>query len=119
MQEAEQNRYREELLALRGRLTDEARKALDEVADKVQSPDELSSVPTHAADRDSEGLERDVALEANREQMLEAIDRALERIEAGEYGRCEDCGGEISTTRLEVLPFALRCVDCEGKREEG
>jgi hypothetical protein len=47
------------------------------VAEKAEAPDELSHVPTHAADRDSEGLDREVVLETSREQTLEAIDRAL------------------------------------------
>ena len=48
-------------------------------------PDELSHVPTHAADRDSEGLDRDMAVQANQEQMLEAIEDALERINDGSF----------------------------------
>lgn len=111
--------YRETLLELRNRLTDEVRKAVGRVADKASAPDELSHVPTHAADRDSEGLDRDVAVEANREQMLEAIDGALRRINDGSYGRCTDCGADIRKARLDVLPFAARCVACEERQERG
>jgi RNA polymerase-binding protein DksA len=117
MRETEQNRYGEQLLELQARLTNEVRAAIDKVAEKANAPDEISHVPTHAADRDSEGLDRDIALEANREKMLEGIDVALERISDGSYGRCEDCGCEIPKARLDALPFAVRCVDCEEKRE--
>lgn len=118
MHEDERAQYHEILLKLRSRLRDEVQNAASQVADKTASPDELSNVPTHAADRDSEGLDRDVELEANREQILEAIEAALERIGDGTYGRCQDCGTEIPKARLDVLPFALRCVKCEEKQEE-
>ena len=118
MREDELARYREMLLGLRSRLTDEVRKTVSRVADKAAAPHELSHLPTHAADRDSEGLERDIAMEANREQMLEAIDVALGRVADGRYGRCEDCGADISTTRLDALPFASCCVACARKQEE-
>jgi RNA polymerase-binding protein DksA len=98
---------------------DEVRETVSTTVDKAAAADELSHIPSHPADRDSEGLERELVIESNREQMLEEIDAALTRMDEGRYGRCEDCGGEIPQPRLEVLPFALRCVDCEAKREEG
>jgi DnaK suppressor protein len=117
MRQAEQNQYRERLLELRNRLHDETQEALNRVAARAQAADELSHVPTHAADRDSDGLDRDMALEANREQMLDAINSSLERIREGSYGKCEDCKAVIPKARLETLPFALRCVACEMKHE--
>ncbi|UCG33413.1 MAG: TraR/DksA C4-type zinc finger protein [Phycisphaerales bacterium] len=44
---------------------------------------------------------------------LRAIDRALERISSGEYGVCIDCGRSIPRARLEFLPTAVRCTDCQ------
>jgi len=118
MRKEERAHYRQKLLHLRSRLTDEVRKTPDRVAEKAAPPDELSQVPTHAADRDSESLDRDIAVQANREQMLEAIEDAIVRIDDGSYGRCEECQGDIGETRLDVLPFASRCVECEKKQEE-
>ncbi len=48
---------------------------------------------------------------------LQMVERALERLEAGTYGRCSDCGQAIPMARLEFLPTAERCVACEGRRE--
>ncbi|MFO7903719.1 MAG: TraR/DksA family transcriptional regulator [Planctomycetota bacterium] len=117
MHEHELNSYRETLLRLRRRLTDEVRDTVEGVADRVAGPDELSHLPTHPADRDSEGLTRDIMVETNREQMLGAIDNALDRVRDGTYGQCEACGADIPKSRLEVLPFAVRCVACETKQE--
>ncbi len=50
---------------------------------------------------------------------IEAIDRALVRIETGEYGRCEGCGKEIDQARLEALPTAVVCLDCARQGEFG
>jgi DnaK suppressor protein len=50
-------------------------------------------------------------------ETLTKINDALGRLEAGTYGYCADCGGEISDKRLRALPFAVRCKDCEEGRE--
>jgi DnaK suppressor protein len=54
-----------------------------------------------------------------REQKhLGKIDYALEKIESGEYGTCEECGEEISPARLEARPIALFCIDCKTRQEQ-
>ena len=50
-------------------------------------------------------------------ETLKKIDTALRRIEAGDYGECFECGGEIARARLRALPFAVRCRDCEAIHE--
>ena len=47
-----------------------------------------------------------------RAARLQAIGRALRRIDEGEFGWCEDCGEEIPRGRLELDPCAARCVGC-------
>ncbi|MFD9727764.1 TraR/DksA family transcriptional regulator [Streptomyces sp. NPDC059072] len=54
------------------------------------------------------------ALMAQAREHLEELDRALERLERGEYGRCEGCGGTIPPERLEIRPAATTCVRCAG-----
>ncbi len=49
--------------------------------------------------------------------QLEVIEEALLKIEAGTYGICDDCGAEIPVGRLNVMPFAVRCVDCQERHE--
>jgi RNA polymerase-binding transcription factor DksA len=44
---------------------------------------------------------------------LRDVDRALGKIDAGSYGRCERCGTPISADRLEALPWAMLCIDCK------
>ena len=45
------------------------------------------------------------------------IESAIEALDAGEYGVCEDCGDQIAPRRLEAAPWARRCVPCEEERE--
>ena len=52
------------------------------------------------------------ALEASAAEELRHIQRALARIEAGDYGRCSCCGVAIPIERLKALPFTDRCLDC-------
>lgn len=49
------------------------------------------------------------------EKTLKRVEKALKRFEKGTYGLCVDCGREISEERLEVVPFAERCIECEKK----
>ncbi len=56
------------------------------------------------------------ALAAQLLESLSDIDDALAKIEAGTYGRCESCGNEISSARLEAMPTARLCIVCASQR---
>ena len=64
------------------------------------------SVPDPVAQRRSADLQVTIA----------EIDAALARIDAGTYGICVQCGGAIPEERLELRPFAGRCVTCSTPR---
>lgn len=49
---------------------------------------------------------------------ISKIDEALRKVKENTYGSCEDCGEEINPERLKVLPFAIRCRDCQETAEE-
>ncbi|MBR7194473.1 TraR/DksA C4-type zinc finger protein [Gordonia hongkongensis] len=48
---------------------------------------------------------------------LDEIGAALDRVGAGAYGRCEDCGEPIGAERLEVLPATRQCVRCAARNQ--
>lgn len=48
---------------------------------------------------------------------LGQVSAALRRLRDGDYGDCEDCGDGIPFDRLKAEPWALRCIDCESRRE--
>jgi RNA polymerase-binding transcription factor DksA len=61
--------------------------------------------------------ERDLLLSASARQIVEAIDRALVRMDAGTYGLCVPAGRRIALERLEAIPYAEECVDCKARAE--
>jgi DnaK suppressor protein len=63
-----------------------------------------------------EGIE--LSLIQMKAQTLNAVELALVKVEAGTYGYCVECGGEMTEQRLRALPFAVRCTACEQKREQ-
>jgi DnaK suppressor protein len=60
--------------------------------------------------------ELNLALRERAEQHLAEIDQALESLQSGEYGRCEECGGVIDPERLAVLPHTTLCSNCARRR---
>jgi len=60
--------------------------------------------------------ERAVSLAAGLRQALEEVDRALQKISEGSYGRCDVCGADIPLERLQILPQANLCVQCKSKQ---
>ena len=61
--------------------------------------------------------ESEMALAANAREMLEQTERALERLDAGTYGLCENCGNPIGKARMQAFPRATLCVECKQKQE--
>jgi len=51
-------------------------------------------------------------LDGRAKAEIEAIDRALFKLEAGQYGRCEQCGKDIPQSRLEAVLVAAMCMAC-------
>lgn len=49
---------------------------------------------------------------------LSSIDKALERMRAGSYGKCEACGVNIPLMRLQALPYAVLCIKCQREAEK-
>ncbi|MBZ4646560.1 MAG: hypothetical protein PWR27_1326 [Petroclostridium sp.] len=83
------------------------------------SAGELSNYDNHPADLGSEmfELEHNMGLQVSEEHQIKEIHDALQRIKNGTYGKCELCGKEIGEERLEILPSARLCIDCEKKKE--
>jgi RNA polymerase-binding protein DksA len=105
---------RERVQAALANLRDSHPGSLDEEVDEVAatSDNHMGDVATATL-----GREIDYTLGENSEQVLAEIDRALERIHDGTYGKCSSCGKEIPTERLEAYPWASLCID-DARRAE-
>jgi DnaK suppressor protein len=96
-----------------GRQADELKAQADSLAlehepGDVQFDEEGGEGGTSNVDR-----ELDLVLSAQARAAIEEIDRALAKIDAGHYGRCEQCGRPIPEDRLRALPYAALCVACK------
>jgi RNA polymerase-binding protein DksA len=114
------SRFREALLEERRRVTaaienlheDHPGSISDETGEDAVYDNHLADTATETYDR-----ELDYTLEENSEHVLAGINSALERIEAGTYGICMNCGKPIAEERLEARPWATLCIDCQRERE--
>src|SRR5947199_3248200 len=112
--------FRRQLLALHDRLGSDVLHLADEAMHTAgeQTGSNLSHVPLHMADLGTDNYEREntLGLLANEGRLLEEITAALERIQQGTFGRCEECGGPIlPRERLKELPYTRYCVACAQK----
>jgi DnaK suppressor protein len=114
-------RFRDALLDERRRvehalatLRDEHRGSLDDEVEEMSAPSDNHLAETATA---TLGREIDYTLGENSGHVLEAIDAALKRIDAGTYGTCVGCGDQIRYERLEATPWAALCIDCKRKAE--
>jgi len=105
---------------VRAKLLAEKDKILNDVSTKIrQESREPKRDSGDIYDIASDERERELSLmlgDRDRKKLSE-IDLALERIEDGSYGECEDCGEPVAEKRLEILPFTRVCVDCQSKHE--
>ena len=118
--ETTQNRYYE----LKRMLEERRIEIIGEVQSKIRDVRNEEEVIARQSVRDeAETCELDIqddikfALLQMKAETLEKIGEALARLEQGRYGRCYECGDEISERRLRALPFAVRCTQCEEARE--
>jgi RNA polymerase-binding transcription factor len=111
---------RKALAALRGRLLERQRTLFHEVDGVEEDLRTIEQSQEPEAEERGQGEAMARLLDRLREhdrRELEEIHRALTKIPAGAYGRCESCGKPIGLARLEAAPAAQRCVDCELRRE--
>lgn len=109
----------------RARIESERQSAIDELRRLGLSPDLDDGARGHTGQVVEDGdaaqasESRDMSF-ARRERLatrINALTEALERLARGDYGRCEECGGEIEPQRLHALPTARTCINCQQQRE--
>lgn len=106
------------------------RKALDEKRDELL--DRVRAVRTsEAQNREKEApdlgdralstvtRELQYQLSTGEREMLRLIDAALKRVEDGEFGVCVECGKNVQKGRLQAVPWARHCIDCQELHDQG
>ena len=72
-------------------------------------------------DRALSTMTRDLSyrLTTGEQDILKRIDAALDRVEAKTYGECVNCGKKVRQGRLEAVPWARHCIDCQELQDLG
>ena len=85
------------------------------LARDLEEKGEDTTPSQHPADVASDLYAREelVTDELAQKVALREVEDALERVSAGTYGLCVDCGDTIAADRLAVLPQAARCISCQ------
>jgi DnaK suppressor protein len=120
MKKKELEKYEKLLLAKRAKLVEEMGLLKKSAESTVRdSSGDLSSYSYHMADQGTDAMEREKAfLFASKDgRLLYHIDEALRRIRDKTYGKCHECGRQISAARLEAVPHARLCIECKEKEE--
>jgi DnaK suppressor protein len=109
----DQKRFRDLLMSERAKLIKNANKTLSEEAtlDVNELPDEIDQA---SAEYSQSFIFR---LRDREKFYLSKIDKALKKLDAGDFGICEECGEEISIKRLEARPVTTLCIRCKEEQE--
>jgi DnaK suppressor protein len=83
------------------------------IAEGIVAPGPMTYGSQAAAASQVFEQQRDLALRDRNEQQLASVDAALARLDDGTYGRCIRCGRPIAPERLDALPWAAHCIDCQ------
>ena len=112
MNDRQKDYFRRKLLAWKAEILRESRETLEALAND-------NSNLADAADRASSETDRAIELRARDRQrkLIAKIDSALERIEDGTYGYCEETGDPISLKRLDARPIATLSLEAQERHE--
>jgi DnaK suppressor protein len=105
--------------AARAALQSERARLLDEIGETIQAPGQMTYGSQAAAASQVFEQQRDLALRDRAEQQLALVDAALARLDDGTFGTCLNCGRPIAPGRLEALPWAAHCIDCQAAIDKG
>ncbi len=120
MKKADMKVYRERLVELRARLRgDVSAMAAAALRKSEAEGGDASSMPIHMAELGSENFEQEftLSLVQPKELTLESIEEALQHIEAGTYGKCMECSGVITKSRLNAIPYTSLCIKCAAQHD--
>lgn len=98
---------------IRQALLEERARLLADVEETIQAPGQMTYGSQAAAASQVFEQQRDLALRDRATQQLALVDAALARLDAGTFGACLRCGRPIAMGRLEALPWAAHCIDCQ------
>ncbi len=113
LSEEKKEKFRKILLERLNTLLKEANKTMSEMAGDVENYPDPTDRAVLESDRNFELRIRD-----RERKLIKKIKEALERLENGTFGICEECGEEISEERLMARPVTTLCIKCKERQEK-
>jgi len=113
---------RDRFQALRERLQKQRAEIINMYKQDLRAGQESADDGTEdIVDRANNAYNRELmfSLSDNERATLLQIENALGRMDEGSYGRCANCGQSIAVQRLEAVPWARFCIDCQELAEKG
>jgi DnaK suppressor protein len=104
--------FRLKLLKWREELIEESRETIDNLRQEVRDVGDEAERATRETENSLELRTRD-----RYRKLINKIDKALIRVEEGDYGYCDETGEEIGLDRLEARPIATLCLDAQERWE--
>ncbi len=85
----------------------------------IDQEDERGGLGNHLAEDGTNVMEaeRITTISGDLREVVSQVDAAIERMEAGTYGTCQQCGKPINEERLEAFPYVPYCIDCQSALE--
>ncbi len=106
-------KFKQQLTEKRDEILNEAGKTLSEMTDNstnIPDPNDRATVES--------GRSFELRIRGREQKLLSKIEEALERVDEGEFGICDDCGEDIGTKRLQARPVTTLCIDCKTIQEQ-
>ena len=104
--------FRQKLLNWRNDLVEESKQTIDNLREEVRDVGDEAERATRETENSLELRTRD-----RYRKLIGKIDKALKRVDEGDYGYCEETGEEIGIERLEARPIATLCLDAQERWE--
>jgi len=105
--------FRDLLTERKSSLLDEAKETMVGMTDDEEAFPDPNDRATLESDRN-----RMLRIRDRERKLISKIDKALERVEDGTFGICEECGEEITAGRLKARPVTTLCIDCKEEQEK-
>jgi DnaK suppressor protein len=117
LKKADIEKFKTRLEQLKARL----QKMIRGGASEVTTPDEATGYSQHQADEGTDEFDRTIGFGVidDEYKVLRQVERALEKIKDGTYGKCDVTGDEIPVARLEAIPYATMTVRAQEQYEKG
>ena len=113
MKKEKLEKYKELLTQRKSDLLDEAKETMTEMTDDEEAFPDPNDRATLESDRN-----RTLRIRDRERKLISKIEKALERVEDGTFGVCEECGEDITDGRLKARPVTTLCIDCKEEQEK-